>query len=359
MATKIVGLDLGSHSVKLCELVTTLRHFEWVSFDTEPVFSAQGDAPAEFLEQARAAKRLLDRRGLTGETTVCALPPGLASSVLLELPFSQKKKIEMILPFQLDEVLPFDVEEVIYDYQVVSQREDGSAKVLASYVKEDRFATFMAAIESVGLDPKIVSLGALSTYNLYDHLVGAEETAPIALLDMGHDHSELALFHDGEPVQLRDINCGGGRLTAALADAFQVEPEAAERGKIAEGFVSPPGFDPGLMDPEGQTNATRRSLVNEACREGLAPLVRELKRSLAAFERAHGTAITKVYITGGGSQLDGLPGYLGNLLRIPVEPLNPLRVEFNRLAGIDPAQAPYMAKSLALSIRAHGRTHQS
>ena len=133
MATKIVGLDLGSHSVKLCELVTTLRNFEWVAFDTEPVLRLDEETPG-YLALAQAAKRLLERRGLIGETTVCALPPGLASSVMLELPFSQKKKIEMILPFQLDEVLPFDVEEVIFDYQVVSQREDGSAKVLASYV---------------------------------------------------------------------------------------------------------------------------------------------------------------------------------------------------------------------------------
>ena len=37
MATKIIGLDLGSHSVKCCELVTTFRNLELVGFDFEPV----------------------------------------------------------------------------------------------------------------------------------------------------------------------------------------------------------------------------------------------------------------------------------------------------------------------------------
>ncbi len=50
---------------------------------------------------------------------------------------------------------------------------------------------------------------------------------------------------------------------------------------------------------------------------------------------------------------------MGNLLRLPVESLNPLAVPFNRLGTADTSQAPLMAKSLALSIRAHGRTHQS
>ena len=37
MATKIVGLDLGTHKIKLCELVTTFRNFELVGFDVETV----------------------------------------------------------------------------------------------------------------------------------------------------------------------------------------------------------------------------------------------------------------------------------------------------------------------------------
>ena len=358
MATKIVGLDLGTHTVKVCELVATLRNFDWVGFDTELVF-AQGDNPPTHRELAQAAKRLLDRRGLTGETIVCALPPGLASTVILELPFDQKKKIEMVLPFQLDEVLPFDVEEVIYDYQVVTRREDGTARVMAAYVKRERLAEFMESIESVGLDPKVITLGALSSYNLYEHLMGAEDEPACAVLDIGHGHSELAIFHEGEPALTRDIRCGGANLTAALAEAFQVDLGQAERGKLAEGFVSPPGFDPGLIETEGQTNTTRRSLVNEACRSGIAPLVREIRRSFAAFELANGAPVNKLLLTGGGSQLKGLIGYLSNLLRLEVRHLDPLGVPFNRLTGPTRDHGTLMAKSLALSVRAHGRTNQS
>ena len=37
MNTKVVGLDLGTHAVKVCELVTTFRNTELVGFASEPV----------------------------------------------------------------------------------------------------------------------------------------------------------------------------------------------------------------------------------------------------------------------------------------------------------------------------------
>jgi len=105
MATKIIGLDLGSHTVKTCELVTTFRNLELVGFDFESV-RATSDGVASFDDRARAAYRLLERRGVLGETIICALPSGLASTIILDLPFDQPKKLEAVLPFQLDEALP-------------------------------------------------------------------------------------------------------------------------------------------------------------------------------------------------------------------------------------------------------------
>ena len=101
MTTKIVGLDLGLHTVKACELVTTFRNFELVGFSTEPV-EAQEDERPDFSELAQAAKRLLERRGLLGETLFCALPAHTYSTVVLEFPFDQPKKIESVLPFQIN-----------------------------------------------------------------------------------------------------------------------------------------------------------------------------------------------------------------------------------------------------------------
>lgn len=358
MATKIVGLDLGTHTVKVCELVTAFRSFELVGFGYEPV-EFEGEGKPDFEALAQAARRLLERRGLLGETLMCALPPGLAATAMVELPFDVPKKIEAVLPMQLDDLLPVPVEDVVYDYQITARREDGSSTVLVAYVRRDRFAELLAALELHGIDPKVMSIGPLSIYNLYDHAIGAETQVPVAILDLGHGHSELSIFDRGEPQVVRDIAGGGQQITLALAAAFHVEPAQAERGKISEGFVAAPGAEDTEIDIEPETATSRRRLVAETCRRALGPVVREVRRSMVAHEMRTGRAVERLYLTGGTSLLAGLPEYLESEFKVTVVSLEPLRAGFNKLADSGERVRPFVAKSLALSLRAFSRAHQS
>ena len=67
MATKIVGLDLGSHTIKVCEVVST-QSMNWLA-GTESVDFAESDQGAT--AYANAAKRLLERRGTRPSCVRC------------------------------------------------------------------------------------------------------------------------------------------------------------------------------------------------------------------------------------------------------------------------------------------------
>lgn len=357
MATKIVGLDLGTHTVKVCELVTTFRNFELVGFGSEAVGAAPDAEPA-FEEIAAAAKRLLERRGLLGETMMCALPPHLVSTTLLELPFDQPKKIKAVLPFQLDEAVPFDVEDLVYDYQIVGRKPEGGCAVLVAYVKRETMGAFLAALAAEGIDPKVVGIGAVSYFNVYDHVFGEGNKAPLAVLDLGHCNSDLVIFDGGEPRLARDVPSGGRHITAALAEAFNVDADQAERGKIAEGSIAARASRDTQVDynPEGES---RRDLISRVCEQALRPVVREVRRSLVAHEVETGRPVEKLFLTGGTSQLRGLAPYLEQALGVPVALLEPLKLPFNRLGDGDERLRPYVTKPLALSLRAFHRAHQS
>lgn len=355
MATKIVGLDLGTHTVKVCELVTTFRKFELVGFGSEAV-GAEADARADFEAIADAAHRLLDRRGLLSETVMCALPPDFVSTLALEFPFSQPKKISQVLPFQLDDAVPLDVEDLVYDYQIVEKREDDSALVLVSYVKEETLGGFIEALSARGIDPKVVGIGALSYFNLYDQLIGADATAPVALLELGHSHTEMVVFDGGMPRLVRDVAGGGRHITAALAQAFNVDAAQAERGKLTEGYISLASQDTLVEKDSAQA---RQAIISKACRDGLRSVIREARRTLVAHEVATGRPVERLFITGGTSQLRGLSTYLEGMLGVQVIQLDPLAGPYNRLAEGGDRLRPYISKSLALSLRAFNRKHQS
>lgn len=351
MATKIVGLDLGTHSVKVCELVSTFRNFELVGFGSEPV-GASADAQAELGEIAAAAQRLIERRGLANDTIICALPPSMVSSVTLEFPFDKPRQIQATLPFELDEVIPFEVEDVVHDYQVIERRENGSCRVLVSFVLEETLRGFLEILEAVGIDPKIVSVGSLAWFNLYETVLG-EATDAVAVLDLGHSHSELCIFDNAAPSSIRDIPVGGRHVTAALAEVFKVDAEQAERGKLAEGVIVS-GRSETLVQGEAPG---RQQLISESCRQAMWPIVREVRRSLALHSNNAGHGVSRVLLTGGGAQLRGLAEWLEEQLEVPVEHLDPLKGAFNKLAESGDRLRPYAGRALALGMRIVQRTH--
>ena len=353
MATKIVGLDLGTHSVKVCELVSAFRTYELVGFGSEPV-GAPADDEAELVVIAAAAQRLLERRGLTNETIICALPPSMVSSVTLDFPFDKPKQIQAALAFELDEIIPFDVEDVIHDYQIIESRDDGSTRVLVSFVLQEAFTAFLAVLEGVGIDPKIVSVGSLAWFNLYESVLGAS-TEAVAVLDIGHAHSELCIFDEAAPSSIRDIPVGGRHVTAALAEVFKVEGEQAERGKLAEGQIVGGETETTV---QGQSTPSRQQLISDTCRTAMWPVVREVRRSLAAHSIQAGHPVSRVLITGGGSQLRGLDGWLQEHLNVQVEYLDPLQGSFNKLAEGGDRLRPYAGRALALGLRTVQRQSQ-
>ena len=351
MATKIIGLDLGTHTVKVCEMISTFRNFELVGYGTELVVSQAGGSP-DFSDIALAAKTLLDRRGLSSETLMCSLPPGLASTTLLELPFDQPKKIEAVLPFQLDEAIPLDVEDVVFDYQIVKRHEGGSATVLCGFVRRTHLAELLGALEEQGIDPKRLTLGPLAFYNLYEHCFTPNGAGSHAVLDLGHSHTTLTLFDENGPQVVRDISIGGRNLTRAVADSFQLAPSEAEQAKISEAMIRPTGAQSGAADD-------RATLMDSTCRSALAPLLSELRRTLASHEMRTGEEIETVYITGGTSQVGGIARFLESALRIDVRSLDSLDVPFNRIQIDRERHTPFAAKALGLATQAFARRHRN
>lgn len=359
MSTKVVGLDLGTHTVKVCELVTTFRNYELVGFASEGVESEQGAKPT-MAEVAQAARRLLERRGLLLDPIWCAMPPENVSTLTVELPFSQPKKIEQALPFQLEELLPVDLDTLVYDYQIVRQRPDGSVSIVVAYTKRTLFEELLAALQAEGVDPKVIGIGALAFDPLIDSAIGLETQTPVAVLDIGHVHTELAVLDGGRTTTVRAIRGGGLDVTKWLAQAFQVNLEQAERGKHAEGVVALPGGDatrPDFVVDTGQT--TRRDLIVQACHAALQPIAREVKRTLVAHADTTGAGVDRLFLTGGSSLLRGLPEYLQALLGIEVVLLDPLNVPYNRLTEGGDRLRPYAGKALGMALRAFERARRS
>jgi Tfp pilus assembly PilM family ATPase len=141
MAHTVCGIDLGAYSIKLAFLeagfrATTLRGFEEV-----PV--PAGEAP--LVERQLAALREGLARAPGEVTPYLAIPGDQLSVRVLELPFSDPRKIDQVVGYELEGQIVHAIEDVVFDHLVVGQRPEG-ATVVAVAARRDDLAALIAAV---------------------------------------------------------------------------------------------------------------------------------------------------------------------------------------------------------------------
>ncbi len=120
MAQRLLGLDLGAHDVKAVLLESAFRGYAVARTASAPV--PPGDAPL-VARQGAAVRALLADGDFRFDAAVVALPGAGMSSVTVTLPFTDPRRIEQTVGFEVEGQIPFDLAEVAWDWQPLATRE--------------------------------------------------------------------------------------------------------------------------------------------------------------------------------------------------------------------------------------------
>jgi type IV pilus assembly protein PilM len=306
MAHTICGIDVGTYSVKFAFLevgfrTTTLRGLmeTTIAGGEAPLLQRQMDAVREGLAQ------------ISGEVTPFLAVPGDQLSVrVLELPFSDSRKIDQVVGYELEGQIVHAIEDVVFDHLVVGQRPEG-ATVVAAAARRDDLAALIAAAEENNIHPRALFAAPLIYRTLLPAATDGAAADAIqchAILDFGHQRTNICFVRAGDPIYARTIRRGGEQLTAAIAKAFNADVARAEQAKCGDAFLASPG--------RPATTALGVKL-DSVLREALAPTIRELRQTLASFRSSNRFDIDALLVVGGGGRLAGLLPFLEAELGIP------------------------------------------
>jgi general secretion pathway protein L len=304
---RVLGLDLGSHTIKAVVAETTRRGVVVKDFVTAPV-----PAEGERLERLKAGLAALAEKGpIVADQIVVAMPGVTLATHPLTLPFSDPKKVEQTLGFEIEGQLPYDLDDAAYDYQL-SAAEGGASNLVVGVMKKADLDPALELLQGAKLDPRVVTHSGLAYQSLLAQLPadGAEPGAAVAIVDLGHERVSVAIGRPGGAVEHARTFAGGGlALTKALAKEFGIGLEEAATWKEAHGAVGDEVVGP---DAERAAAVFTRALV---------PVLRELRPTLKAYTAHSRRPVGLVLLCGGTARLRGLAGQLARDLGLPVRPL--------------------------------------
>ncbi len=326
MMKNVLGLDIGSHTIKAVELRQTLRGLEPVQLRVHPRVDRQ--API-----AESLQRFVRMHQLSTEHVTCALPGNRVSTRLLKFPFRDRKKLDQAVPFEMEGEIPFELEDVVVDWQLVGG-ERNSGDVAATIAQRKDVSQFLAELDNAGCRPRILEAEGLVLGNLVS-LFALKGTR--LLVDVGHRKTTLCLLLSERPVASRTIPIGGQMLTEAIARDCELGLEQAEQLKCEEGIFR-----------TGFTSVSQGALSH------LDRVAREIVRILESLEHVLGgpasTQVGEITLLGGSAHLHRLDEYIAeragiatNRLALPEAPEGAALV-----AGGDPA---LFGPAIALALR--------
>lgn len=316
MAQRIIGLDVGSWSVKAMVMESSLRRMSFVELREHHVPT---DALGSPLPGALgpAIKAILE--GLDVDVLTAGVPGVQVLMRELMLPFGDEKRVAPVLGFQLESLLPRPLETVVHDWHLLKKGPEG-AQILCPAADKQWLEGWLAEVRAGGAEPRHLTLSMLAMDNLVPHLTGLGDK-PVAVIDLGHRSTQVTVLKDGKVEAVRALSRGGHQVTQALARALGVAYADAEHIKHHELDLS--GDAPRGVDPREHERRVR------VAAQALEPILRELKMTLDAIaaQKLRGghesAALGGIVLCGGMSRLMGLPALLERLLGAPLLPVEP------------------------------------
>ena len=335
---RAVGLDIGSHAVKLVELRRSghgVTLTKWATAKVSPGLTAEA-----------AVEQLMRQQRLPRYPLVLGVPGGMAFVRVVKPIISGRLSLDQAMRFEAQHVVPFPLQEVVWDFHQFDPQQRPPLALLVA-VKRDLVEQRMQAAGASRALSTLMDLGPLAVYNAMRAAYPRALTPGHALVHLGMQTADLVLIGRTQ-FWVRSVPLGGERVTEAIMQQLGVSAEQAERIKLRQEL--------GDVDPAAVAAATTPVLEE---------LTGEITRSIEYFQQqeseqgvAHegaggGLTLTQVWLSGGSARMEGLVGYLEEHLGCPVQLANPCQTITMGCATPPPNPEVYAA-AIGLALRALG-----
>lgn len=344
-----IGLDIGSHSIKMVQLRETskgvqLLNFSYIQLPPEAIVDGSlmnASTVVEAIQDLVKANKVKNRDAalsVSGHSVIIKK---------ISLPEMTPDELEESIQWEAEQYIPFDIKDVNVDVQILNPKAgQGQMDVLLVAAKKDVINEYTTVILESGLNPMIVDVDSFAIQNAFEMNYGHFPDQTIALINIGASVININVIANDQTTFTRDITMGGDLITGEIQKQLNVNYDEAETYKTGGSGDD----DAGSIIPQE---------VEKICEMVSDTLVNEIQRSLDFFAATTvNSGISKIYLSGGSSKVPALVKALERTTEIPVEIANPFknviidskRFDLNFLQMI----SPMAAVAVGLGLRKGG-----
>ena len=311
----LLGLDIGSSSVKLVELTNTTGTLRLERYAIEPIpRGAVVDGNIDKIDiVSDAVRRAWRRTGTRVKNVAMALPASAVITKRIALPGNlREEEMEMQVESEANQYIPFALDEVSLDFQVLGSIPNSpeDVEVLIAASRREKVEDRMAVAQAAGLIPVIMDVESFAARaalsRLVDQLPSQGEGLVIAIFYIGANTTGVTVLLDGEAIYEREQPFGGQQLTADIARTYGVSPEEAEQKKRSGDL--PPTYEDDVLRPFVESSVT------------------EVTRALQFFFTSTPyTRVDQIMLAGGSSVITGLSEALMERAQVPTSVISPFK----------------------------------
>jgi len=336
---KTIGLDVGSGQIKLAVIDHSGGRPTLAQVAMTPVLS-DAIVEGEIMDPgvvADAIRALFVSAGIKGKRVTAAV--GGRDVIVKKIQVDRMKAADAfdVVRWEAQQYVPFDIEGVELDFQILDPEGDGlQMDVLLVAAKRELVENRRSLLTDAGLDPGVMDVDAFALHNAFELNYPEAMQGVSALINIGHEVTNVNVIQDGVPLLTRDLNVGTRKFREDLQ---------RERGMSAEDAEA-------LLTGFEQTDELQQYVQGRGEEIGVG-----VERAAAFLQTASRDAagIERVYLCGGGARIPGIANVIAERLRMSVEQANPLQALEVKSDAFGPLNvdevAPLLMQAIGLALR--------
>ena len=331
----IVGLDIGSSSIKAVELKKSRGEVELVHIGLEPLASdiVVDSMIVDSGSVSSAITKIFNENNIKSKAVATSVSGH--SVIVKRIPMATMDDSELAASVSTEAAqhIPFDIADVNVDYEILSEDSGPQMDVLLVAVKKDKILNYTNVLSLAGKSPAVVDIDAFALQNCYEYNYEPSPSSTVALLNLGASVMNINIVKGTTPLFTRDVSVGGNQYTDSLQKELDLSFDDAESLKLGNkvGTVSEDAKAPILQQ------------VTEI-------IVLEIQKTFDFFRAtAAGEHIERIYLAGGSAKVPGLMEALRQEFSLPVEMLNPFQ-RIQAAAGVATDLIDRNAGQLAIAV---------